>query len=72
MDSWEGTKGKHRLTEPCRSFLYFLCSKSFVAFIYLFIFLSLKTFSLCNKKYFYAFCGVLVVSLAGVRAARLP
>ena len=28
------------------------------------LFLSIKTFSLWSKKYFYAFCGVLVVSLA--------
>ena len=49
-------------------FLNFLCSKSFVAFISLF--LSIKTFSLWSKKYFYAFCGVLVVSLACMVFAR--
>ena len=51
-------------------FLNFLCSKSFVAFISLF--LSIKTFSLWSKKYFYAFCGVLVVSLAWCSRGKIP
>ena len=36
------------------------------------LFLSIKTFSLWSKKYFYAFCGVLVVSLAWCSRGKIP
>ena len=52
-------------------FLYFWCSKSFER-LFLYFFLSIKKFSLWSKKYFYAFCGVLVVSLAWCARGKIP
>ena len=52
-------------------FLYFLCSKSFGR-LFLSFFLSIKKFSLWSKKYFYAFCSVLVVSLAWCSRRKNP
>ena len=52
-------------------FLYFLCSKSFGR-LFLSFFLSIKKFSLWSKKYFYAFCIVLVVSLAWCSRRKNP
>ena len=52
-------------------FLYFLCSKSFGR-LFISFFLSIKKFSLWSKKYFYAFCSVLVVSLAWCSRRKNP
>lgn len=70
MERDEGSRAG-RFFKGNGTFLVFFVLKILWAFISLF-FLSIKKFSLWSKKYFYAFCGVLVVSLAWCARGKIP